>query len=236
MFLLKKWVGFGLLVGAFAAVQAASPVLVPGEYVTAEGWGVLQVRAGQPLHWSIHSLGGNAHICQLEGIWQAGKVMLSDKEAANCHIAFHITPQGINVSDNEDETCRYFCGVRAGYTGQYERPPAACTPSQVRKTRQNFQQAYQRQAYAQAAQLLAPVLAQCERYMTWLDKGWLRNDLGLTQAKLHDKACQVTLAPLAEDAVKSDEVLQSEYAPSDAEAWLRVVKAARTNLKKCAAI
>lgn len=228
----------GGLVWLLPLVGIAAPTLLPGEYVTTQGWGVLTVRAGTPMTWSIRTVGSNAHTCQLDGTWKDGVAQLStDADAPGCRVSFTVSAQGVNVGDNDHESCRYFCGVRAGYTAMYEQPVAACTPSQVRKTRRIFQQVYQQHAYAQAVHVLAPVLAQCARYLTWLDDGWIRNDLGLTQAKLQDKAaCQRTLAPLAADAAKRDEVLRDEYPPSDADAWLSVVRAARTNLKKCAAL
>jgi hypothetical protein len=42
-----------------------------------------------------------------------------------------------------------------------------------------------------------------------------------------------TLAPLQEDAAMSDDEIRDNYPPSDADAWLPIVKAARFNLGLC---
>jgi len=87
---------------------------------------------------------------------------------------------------------------------------------------------------AAALTTLAPVLTECDKTLDWISKGWMRNDLALTQYKLGDRAaCLQTLAPLAESAGKSDEKIQEEYPPADAEIYLPVVRATRTNLKLC---
>jgi hypothetical protein len=48
-------------------------------------------------------------------------------------------------------------------------------------------------------------------------------------------ACQRTLQSLAADAAKTDEALREKYPPSDADSYLPIVKAARTNIKLCEA-
>ena len=81
---------------------------------------------------------------------------------------------------------------------------------------------------------LAPLLSQCQRTLDWLSEPWLRNDLALAQLRAGDAAaCRATLAPLAADAARSDEAIRNDYPPSDADAYLSVLKATRTNLKLC---
>ncbi len=53
------------------------------------------------------------------------------------------------------------------------------------------------------------------------------------QRQCHAAACRATLAPLAADAARSDEAIRNDYPPSDADAYLSVLKATRTNLKLC---
>lgn len=83
---------------------------------------------------------------------------------------------------------------------------------------------------------LEPAFNNCAKTLDWLETGWIRNDLAITQYRLGDSAgCLRTLEPLAKDAAKSDAQIRDEMvAPTDVENWLPVVKAARTNLKLCA--
>jgi hypothetical protein len=47
------------------------------------------------------------------------------------------------------------------------------------------------------------------------------------------EGCKKTLGFLSEDMAKTDEQLRGDYPPSDADGYIPVVKAARTNLKLC---
>lgn len=133
-----------------------------------------------------------------------------------------------------DEACRYYCGARAGFEGEYVRPAPACQPASIAKTRAEFKRLYDRKAYSEAVAVLEPVLKNCSKTMYWLDIGWVRNDLALTHAKLgHREICRQLLQPLAEDAAQTDDQIRENYPPSDAENYLPIVKATRTNLKLC---
>jgi hypothetical protein len=73
--------------------------------------------------------------------------------------------------------------------------------------------------------------------MSWLETASIRNDLAVTQYHLHDRAaCLSTLDPLAADAAKSDAAIRENFPPTDADDYLPLVKAARTNLKLCNAL
>ena len=66
------------------------------------------------------------------------------------------------------------------------------------------------------------------------DEGWVQNDLALTQHRLNDNAaCRATLDPLLELASKPDKVIEGDYPPSDAAAFLDIAKATRYNMKLC---
>jgi hypothetical protein len=70
--------------------------------------------------------------------------------------------------------------------------------------------------------------------LTGVTKGWIRNDLALAQLRSGDAAaCRQTLAPLAEEAGRTDEQLRENYPPVDADVVLPMLKAARTNLRLC---
>ena len=60
------------------------------------------------------------------------------------------------------------------------------------------------------------------------------NDLALKQFNLGDRACCIrTLQGLAPDATLSDEEVKGKFPPTDADMYLPVVRATRTNLKLC---
>ncbi|MBI3229513.1 MAG: hypothetical protein HYZ45_04800, partial [Burkholderiales bacterium] len=60
------------------------------------------------------------------------------------------------------------------------------------------------------------------------------NDLALTYHKLqNDKRCLELLQPYAEDAGKNEAEIRDSYLPSEADSWLPVLKATRTNLRLC---
>jgi len=85
-----------------------------------------------------------------------------------------------------------------------------------------------------ARAVLEPLVKDCRRTLDRFQGGWIRNDLAITQYRLGDVAgCRHTLAPLQKDARQSDEDLKQEYGQMDAEKYLPVIRAARTNLKLC---
>ncbi|MFO1128096.1 MAG: hypothetical protein U1E66_06665 [Rhodospirillales bacterium] len=220
-----------------APAQTPKPQTPPaGEYVTEKGWGTLQVTsaAGKPTTFSLASIGGNMHSCQLEGDIVDGKASLEADEDQRCIVEFVPGADGIQVGGNDP--CRYYCGARAGFEGLYLKVPEGCGGSAQQAARDTFKRLYDRKAYADARAALEPVLSRCGRILGWLDEGWIRNDLALVQHKLgDDRGCRATLAPLAADAAKSDDDIEGAYPPSDAEAYLPIVKATRFNLRLCQA-
>jgi hypothetical protein len=216
-----------------SAQNAAPP---PGEYITERGWGTLQVLppSGKSTPFMIQSTGSNVHICELQGDIASGRAIIAVDEGQQCIVNFAVGSEGVDVTSNE--ACRYFCGARAWFDGLYLKPPAGCTGREQAETRGSFKRLYDRKKYAEARTTLEPLLARCGRILTWLDAGWVRKDLALTQHKLgDDRACRSTLKPLAADAAKNDEAIAGAYPPSDAEAYLPIVKATRTNLRLCGA-
>lgn len=222
---------------AARAAQAAEPALAPGEYVTEKGGGHLTLRQakGGRLAFEIETVGANAHLCNLEGEIVQGKAVLETDEATGpCRVEFRPGVEGIEVLPERSAACRYFCGMRAGFKGLYLKPPAGCAPETREKARAELKRLYDRKQYAQAYARLEPVLERCSRILGQIEEGWIRNDLALTLYKQKDLAgCLLLLAPLAEDAAKTEEELREAYPPADAESLLPVWKATRTNLKLC---
>jgi hypothetical protein len=211
---------------ALAAAQTTPPA---GEYIYQGGSGQLRVKADG--HFDITTIGANAHTCALDGSIVRGKAKIDD---GACVVSFAVDADKVKVSTNGEEQCRDNCGARAGFEGTYTRPAPGCTDKAVTNTRKVFKRQYDAKSYAAARTTLAPVLTDCDATLDWITKGWVRNDLALTQYKLDDRAaCLKTLQPLAEDAALSDDGVKENYPPADAEIFLPVVRATRTNLKLC---
>ncbi len=78
------------------------------------------------------------------------------------------------------------------------------------------------------------LLKNCDKTLSWLNVGWILNDLAITQYHLrrpHD--CLKTREPLAPDAALTDEDIRSAYPPADAKNYLPIVEATRTNQMLC---
>lgn len=216
-----------LAAAGLARAEFASPP--PGEYIYQGGNGALRIKPNG--HFDITTIGANAHTCALDGTLARGTAKLDD---SSCVVNFSVDGGTVKVGTNGADQCRDNCGARATFEGTYTRPAPACTDRAVAASRQGFKRRYDARDYAAALTTLAPVLSECDKTLDWISKGWMRNDLALTQYKLGDRAaCLQTLAPLAESAGKSDEKIQEEYPPADAEIYLPVVRATRTNLKLC---
>lgn len=216
-----------LLCAGLAGAQTATPPA--GEYIYEGGSGALRVKPDG--RFDITTIGANAHTCALDGAIVRGKAKLGD---SGCVVNFATSADKVQVSTNGAEQCRENCGMRAGFEGTYTRPTPACTDKAVSNSRKSFKRQYDAKDYAIALATLSPVLSECDKTLDWITKGWMRNDIALTQFKLNDRAgCLKTLQPLAEDAARTDDGIKDNYPPADAEIFLPVVRATRTNLKLC---
>ncbi len=221
-----------------AVAQTSANVFVPGEYVSDGGAGRLSLKPGKngALMFAIESVGGNGHSCSLDGEVRNGKARLAGAdEKTPCIVTFTNTPSGIDVKGNSFEACgSQYCGMRATFEDVYFLPPPVCASAAVASTRKAFKQLYDARRFAEAREKLAPVLNDCARTLDWLTGARVRNDLAVTLHKLGDMAaCRAVLAPLADDAKMTDKAVRENYPPSDAESYLPVVRAARTNLNLC---
>jgi hypothetical protein len=236
---------------AFAAIpactRAETPALTPGEYITEGGWGVLTISGSetQTTHFSLEATGANGHSCSLEGDVQSGKAILpvddsnTDPWERSCVVTFRPNAEGIDVSNSDPkndvnlDTCRYYCGMRAHFEGEYLIPNPGCTTEESSATRARFEQLYESQSYGEAAAVLEPLLAHCSKTLG-REGAWIANDLAITQYHLGRLAdCRKTLEPLAKDIARTDEV-RSSLPPLDLEQYLSLAKATRHNLRLCA--
>jgi hypothetical protein len=219
------------------AVSAHEP-LPPGLYLTERGWGRLTLAPPtlSAQRFSIEAVGSNSHHCSLAGEVHAGLATLAADADKPCRIGFRRRGPDILVEAEPDGPCQSFCGARASFPGLYLKPSAGCLPTEVAQRRRRFQQLYDRKAFGEARVALQPVLTECKTTLAWIEEGRIRNDLAVTLHKLQAwDECREVLAPYAKDAARRDEDIRSDYPPSDAESYLPVVRAARTNLRLCKA-
>lgn len=225
-----------------AAQGPASPARAdpsPGEYQAGGGTARLTVTRAGPasLRFSLRSDGPNGHTCALDGEILAGVGSLSPKGAPDiCRVFFDSRNGAIVVSSNGAQACRYHCGARASFEGDYRPVAADCSERARRAARRNFQGAYEAGEHAKALALLQPVLERCAAEMPWLEASWVRNDLALTQLRLGEpRACLATLEPLRADAARSEAELRAALPPGDAERHASVLRATRSNMGRCEA-
>ena len=217
-----------LLLGTgMASAQASTPPA--GEYIYQGGSGALRVKADG--RFDITTIGANAHTFALDGSIVRGKAKIAD---SGCIVSFAVNADKVEVATNGAEQCRDNCGMRATFEGTYTRPAPACTDKAVANSRKSFKRQYDARDYSIALATLSPLLSECDKTLDWITKGWMRNDIALTQFKLNDRAaCLKTLQPLSEDAARTDDGIRENYPPADADIFLPVVRATRTNLKLC---
>jgi len=214
------------------------PAPAPGEYVASGGWAVLRVTrvAGDAAQFSIRSEGANGHACALNGALRDGHVLVSNLPPASaCVVHFATRGRAVDVSTNADPSCQpSFCGVRAGFTGQYLRTPPGCSTAERRQIGDDFKHAYDGKNFGAAQSQARRLLDGCADTMDWNERSRLRNDLAVTEYHLgHYTECIGVLQPLAEDAARTDAELRERLPPADYENDLPIVQAARTNLGLC---
>jgi hypothetical protein len=225
--------------GAIALALAMSCAAHAAESVRAGSYenpnGNLVVTGGaESLKFKIDAFGANGHTCSLDGDIHDNQAKLEGDEAP-CIVKFDASANGIGVSSNE--ACRTYCGMRAQFDGMYFKPEPGCASDDRSRTRDAFKTIYAKKDYAAARGKLEPVLTQCAALLSWLEKASIRNDLAVTLYHLPDRTgCLSVLEPLAADAAKTDDAIRENYPPTDADDYLPLVKAARTNLKLCQAL
>ena len=218
----------GLAIGAWGAMAAAQNI-APGTYVYQGGSGSLVVKANRS--FTISTFGGNGHICDVEGTLVGNGSKSTDKQ---CVLTFRPVGANWNLDTNSDQSCREYCGARAGFEGLYIKPEPACTSQAIANSRTAFKSKYDQKDFRLAVQILAPVLNQCATVLNRFEAYRIRNDLALAQLRSGDKAaCLTTLAPLVEIASMSDEDIRDLPEPTYVPNYLDIAKAARTNLRLC---
>jgi hypothetical protein len=233
-----EWLLFLSVFVAAGRLEAAPPAAIePGNYVTEHSWGQLQIQApkkgGQSFNLDV--LGGNGHTCTLSGVIRQRTARIENGDEPVCVVRFGQKGEGIEVTVDDADPCRAWCGMRAWFEGYYSRPPPACVPRVVRATRSDFQRLYKSKAYGEARAKIEGLLNTCGSVIDRFDEMWIRNDLAVTLHHLKDDAaCLKVLEPMREWAASEDgEVAIGEPAYEDF--YRRIGKAIRANLKLCGA-
>lgn len=231
-----------LLTFLFAIVcslHAANNTFPSGEYQTGGGWGVLKITSNPDgaQMFSMDTIGANGHACNLEGKLVGDRGVIDEPDSKDaCFVRLVREDDAIKVISG-DESCRNYCGMRAGFEGVYFKPAPGCEMDGIKKTRADFKRRYDRKQYRQALALLAPVSTRCDKTLDWMEESEIANDIAITQYKLGMRdACLKTLEPLSKDAARSDDEILADYPPADGIARVESIKAARTNLRLCRSI
>lgn len=231
--LLRAAVAVALLACGITAAAATEP-LKPGRYVLQEGWGSLTVgspgQKGQP--FSIETVGGNAHVCGVDGHIRAGQGVPTETFEEACAIRFQ--GEGDTVTVESDGGCRMYCGARAGFDGRYRLPPPGCTQKKLRARQDLFLKQYRAKAYGKAEATMSSLSGECGTFFNWIEKDRLRNDLAITQHHLgKPQACLKTLQETRAWAAPDEPQLHESLPPSDFDNYIGVAKATWTNRRLC---
>lgn len=203
--------------------------------------------------FSIGILGRNAHLCDLDGVVQRGRVIIPEdaKPADQCHIHFKWQSDKsiqIDTPKNDNGACSSYCGTGAYFTGRYAIPPTVCRNAE--QTRKVFLKLYQAKQYSAALQQLAPLMRDCKPWTDRMSEIAMRNDMAITYFHLkRPDECIRVLAPFTKGGIAregksnpeneiadNDEELIDEIAQGQSVFYQQageMIVAARTNLKLC---
>ena len=224
-----------------AGAQPASDWVEPalGEYQREGGSGRLTITRQGPasLRFRLRAEGPNGHSCALEGEILAGVASLApDGTREICRVVLGREGESVAVSSNGADACRVYCGVRASFEGLYRPTVMGCAEPARRAARRSFKALYDAGDHAKALATLQPVLERCAAATPWLEAGWIRNDVAITQLRLGAaRDCLRTLEPLRADAARSEVDIRAAFPPSDADRYLAILRATRINASRCGA-
>ena len=248
-----------LAVLAAAASPAVASSLPSGTFVREMGTGtlVLEAQQGGDLRFRIDAdplprlvppprkkdalpiRQESDHACSLQGTIAAGKHRgtVTDATKGLCVIAIEDGPRGIDVSTEEQPEGPWhaLCGGRPVFEGLYRRPAPGCEPKAVESARRESRTFYEQKRFAEAEKAIAPIVGDCERFVSEVAQGELQNDMARAlHGQGHDAACLKALRPL-KNLLEMTEPQIREAFPADADARIALVKATQANLSLCGA-
>lgn len=239
---MKYWWMIGCMMWA-SLVTAQTTTFPPGEYITDEGWGIMNLEPAVEgrQSFNIETQGKDGHQCALGGKIEQGKAVLkNNNNEHSCTISFNLIDNGIEVAIKADSFCATYCGGRAWFDGVYNKPAPGCDSGSISKAQAGFEELYANGQFAEAEQIFASVLDHCQEVLFWSHKDWMLNELARAQASQGKGVeCTTTLQPLAEDAAKPDEALcttsssKPRLLPVDCDVYQTIMESVRTTLEGC---
>ena len=233
------------LLTSTAWADPASADIRPGTYVLSNDSGTLVVRQGkgQRRTFAIETIGGNCHICGVEGVLTGAKGRADpwDDTGASptCVIDFSAQGTAITVTPLTEAACRDHCGARASFEGTYRVSPPACTAGARQKLRNQALRWHKAHRYGQAAAALQGLITRCTGFMNWIEIDQVRNDLALAQYRNGEFAqCLATLGDTRVAHVKDEAELASGNSPvflppCDFDNYIAVARATWFNRAMC---
>lgn len=217
---------------ACALAWAAAPRA--GLYAAEGGAGELRIDAARSgLRFSIESLGANGHTCSLEGEVRGG-VGTVDSDDDTCRVALQPAGDGYEVEALTPETCRLWCGMRAGFEATYRPLPPACGATRYDARRAAFLALYKARRYREALAEATSPRDECGWSRWFIDADALANDIAITQYHLKRPAdCLATLKSTIGWDFRRVEDASEELAPADAIGYAPVARATITNRRLC---
>jgi len=238
-----RWSWSALLVcGAAFAAAAAAPA--PGEYGTKDGWGSLKISGqGDVRQFTIDAMGANGHSCGLSGTLRGEIAEVTEGSDTPCRVSFKRTPGGFEVKALTEESCRDYCGARAGFEGEYLALPAGCTAAASTRRRAAYLADYRGKRYAPALAGMDAFDKECGTFFDWLERDRFANDRAITLLRLgRPKECLAVLDTTIAAGSRDEDSLQEELdkngsmlPPSDWDNYLPIAKSTWFNRKLCEA-
>lgn len=206
------------------------------------GWGWLRLQTATR-QIDVETIGANGHFCGVSATLAAplppsGTVPAST--ADGCRFTLASTVDGrltLAIDEGTREACRLYCGMRAGFEGEFRRLAGECTAAALDARHKRGLAAYRAGRHAEAHGLWAPALARCAASMHWSQRWGWRNDAAIAAFHAGQKAeCMRLSQAVLADARRFTQDGDDEpfgNAPTDADGARPLLQAARHNLAKC---
>ena len=234
------WMGLAALAICGISWSASAAAPAAGEYSTQPGWGSLVISAGEQgrQHFELFSVGGNGHMCELSGIVQGTKAATGDELADVCQMTFDFDGSSVSVRAITEEACRSYCGMRAGFVGDYSLLPRVCSFSSRERRSAEFLSDYKATRYAAALAKLDALGRECGGFFNWLEQDQFANDRAITLLHLgRPGECLAALANTrAAESHDEDSLDESVHLPpTDRDMYLPIARATWFNRDRCKA-
>lgn len=227
-----------LAILAIAAQAAAQQPIQAGEYVTHGAWGELRITEsrGRGLEFEIATVGGNGHICSMQGVIKGVKGYPKSGDSPVCVITLKASGASIDIGAPDTAACREYCGARGQLDGTYYLPPEGCTLALQDQRRAEFLRLYRAKDYIPALAGLNGFYAQCKEFLNWVTIDQVRSDLAISQFHLGKHAdCLQTLAATHAGPFQNESQMQDKayLDPNDFDSYIATAKRIWHNQKLC---